>query len=728
MATIKDIARLAGVSHGTASNVLNGRGNVSSNKILAVQKAAKELGYTINLRAKGLREGRSKTLALMLPNLFDRQYADFYTSFQHYAESQGYRVSLHLANNNRDFELEQLQAIRASIPSGIATFTTYSGHENIYVKSGFSPEEVLYIGHRPNTSCNYIGFNYLECGRALGRKACKYTSVALVTENIRLSSQHDCLSGFMEETSSGGSCQVQHYEKGSSIRAGAIAMDIFSAQPPPQAIFITNYGLAQLIRDVGQNFFSDQKVDIYTISSVFTLPENDFKKYELNYRLLGKEAAHMLLHNISSKSADGRAMILTNYGFRSWDAPKVSDTKYLTIMTLDSPTAHIMENMARLYTKSTGVVVKVSIFSYDGVHEMLTNLNQYNAFDIIRLDATWLTWFAEKIYEPLDKLDPSILNQQKNFLPNIAHYYGQQASGLYALPETPSAQILFYRKDLFESSVLQRLYKETYKAQLRPPQNFDEYNQVAAFFTRSLTPSSPVAYGSTLTLGNTGVAATEFLSRYFSLTRSLFDENDRILLDSPEALHALNLLIKVRDYAPVRHSSWWRDTARFFAEGDVAMTVLFSNYASEMLHKKSRVHTNIGYAMVPGSNPLLGGGAIGVCRYSAHKKEALNFINWFCSEEVSSAMTLLGSVSPCTKTYENYQVIDTYPWLSMSQKCFSTSDVQRWPKHTMQRFDERRFLSILGVNVMQAINGTVDAQTALQNAQDACLQHLVSHA
>ena len=55
MATIKDIAQLAGVSHGTVSNVLNGRGNVSMQKILQVEKAAHQLGYSMDERARWLR-------------------------------------------------------------------------------------------------------------------------------------------------------------------------------------------------------------------------------------------------------------------------------------------------------------------------------------------------------------------------------------------------------------------------------------------------------------------------------------------------------------------------------------------------------------------------------------------------------------------------------------------------------------------------------------------------
>ena len=45
MPTIKDIAREAGVSHGTVSNVLNKTGKVSAAKIRLVEEAAKKLGY-----------------------------------------------------------------------------------------------------------------------------------------------------------------------------------------------------------------------------------------------------------------------------------------------------------------------------------------------------------------------------------------------------------------------------------------------------------------------------------------------------------------------------------------------------------------------------------------------------------------------------------------------------------------------------------------------------------
>lgn len=710
MATIKDVARLAGVSHGTVSNVLNGNGNVSSSKILAVQKAAEELGYSMNSKAKLLRERTNNRLAVILPNLQHSQYTDFYTSFLHYAEAHYYKVSLFLSDNSPQKEAELMQEIKSSQPAGIASYTMYDSKDEPILP--FSEKDpILFIGHRPAPSYHYIGFDYLKCGRDLGKIAVHYKNIALVTENLALGSQNDIMRGFTEEVSKIPECNARYYEKLGTYRTANVAMDILSSSPIPEAIFVTNYDIAESIRNIAERFYKIKTIKFYVVSPVFTFPENNYIKYEQNYRLLGKKAAETLLTIIKKPPKSPIHSVLPNYGIRRWDPPKVSDTDSITILTLDSPTAHQMRNMSHLYTASTGVKVNVNIMTYDGIHSILTNLNENCGFDVIRLDATWLSWFAEKIFEPIE--DPSISKQLSSFLPGITPLFGNLSGKLYALPESPSTQMLFYRRDLFESPILKRQYKEIFKSELHPPKTFKEYNQIARFFTREYMPSSPVSYGSTLTLGNTGVAATEFLTRFFSLTPNLFDANDQIRLDSPEAFEALRLLIELKNYAPFYHCNWWRDTARSFSKGETAMTILYSNYASAMLARDSLIHQKIGYSFIPGGNPMIGGGSLGVCKYSRHKREALNFIRWFCSEEVSTAMTLLGSVSPCKCTYENYHVIDTYPWLSISEECFKASHVHRWPSHSSKAFNERAFLNILGTNVLQAFNGTLSIADAL---------------
>ena len=57
MPTINDIAKEAGVSHGTVSNVLNKTGKVSIEKIQLVENAIKKLGYVPNVQAQRLRQG-----------------------------------------------------------------------------------------------------------------------------------------------------------------------------------------------------------------------------------------------------------------------------------------------------------------------------------------------------------------------------------------------------------------------------------------------------------------------------------------------------------------------------------------------------------------------------------------------------------------------------------------------------------------------------------------------
>ncbi len=70
--TITDVARLAGVSPGTASKALNGRRGISTSTTERVRQAADRLGYQPNALARGLLTGRSFTVGLITTDSFGR--------------------------------------------------------------------------------------------------------------------------------------------------------------------------------------------------------------------------------------------------------------------------------------------------------------------------------------------------------------------------------------------------------------------------------------------------------------------------------------------------------------------------------------------------------------------------------------------------------------------------------------------------------------------------------
>ena len=72
MATIKDVAKLAGVSLGTVSNVLNGKTN-NEELIEKVEKAVRELSYRPDAMARSLKNTNSNLIGLVLPNAVEPQ-------------------------------------------------------------------------------------------------------------------------------------------------------------------------------------------------------------------------------------------------------------------------------------------------------------------------------------------------------------------------------------------------------------------------------------------------------------------------------------------------------------------------------------------------------------------------------------------------------------------------------------------------------------------------------
>jgi LacI family transcriptional regulator len=71
-ATISEVAALAGVSTGTASKALNGRGSLRAETVARVQQAADQLGFVANAAARSLQTGRTYTVGMITTDSIGR--------------------------------------------------------------------------------------------------------------------------------------------------------------------------------------------------------------------------------------------------------------------------------------------------------------------------------------------------------------------------------------------------------------------------------------------------------------------------------------------------------------------------------------------------------------------------------------------------------------------------------------------------------------------------------
>lgn len=112
MATMSDVARRAGVSKMTVSNVLNGRARVGEATRDRVLAAVDELGYEINLTARRLRAGRIDTIALIVPRFDHMYFAELAASFATEAAAHGRHLVVAQSGASKEGELSALSQAR----------------------------------------------------------------------------------------------------------------------------------------------------------------------------------------------------------------------------------------------------------------------------------------------------------------------------------------------------------------------------------------------------------------------------------------------------------------------------------------------------------------------------------------------------------------------------------------------------------------------------------------
>lgn len=117
--TLHDVARLAGVSNKTVSNVVHDFPAVGPDTRRRVQWAIEELGYRPNLSARGLRSGRTGVIELSVPELRQNYFAELADEVIRAAEARQLGVLVEQTSGDRQREIDVVSRRRPHLTDGL---------------------------------------------------------------------------------------------------------------------------------------------------------------------------------------------------------------------------------------------------------------------------------------------------------------------------------------------------------------------------------------------------------------------------------------------------------------------------------------------------------------------------------------------------------------------------------------------------------------------------------
>ncbi|NCC06835.1 MAG: LacI family transcriptional regulator [Clostridia bacterium] len=190
MATIKTVAKLAGVSASTVSRTISGKGYVNDTTKEKIQEAIRQTGYSPNVLAKSLKMGSSNTIALLVPDIQNLIFPAITRGIEDTARKNGFAVLLCNTDEDSDVEKGYIDKLKNRWIDGfvVCSYTPGSNHIRALHSAGFPT--VLVNRYEPGSPIDTITIdNYQSAYNAVGyliRGGSKHIAIALGREELIL--------------------------------------------------------------------------------------------------------------------------------------------------------------------------------------------------------------------------------------------------------------------------------------------------------------------------------------------------------------------------------------------------------------------------------------------------------------------------------------------------------------------------------------------------------------
>lgn len=227
---------------------------------------------------------------------------------------------------------------------------------------------------------------------------------------------------------------------------------------------------------------------------------------------------------------------------------------------------------------------------YDGMFNRLSSeFSSGNvSFDVAALDSVWLPSFKDAL-QPIDEIFTD--EAKKDIFPSLVkeanvdgHFVG--------LPAWTNAEIILYRKDLFEDAKNKADFQAKYGYELAAPTTWKQYQDISEFFTKDGMYGTDVKGG----------VETEWLAHVLQAGSPMVLDGDKVVVDNAAHKEALDFYVGLAKYAPSGAAQVdWAAAQNLFNQGQTAMTRFWA-HAYRQIPKDSPVAGKVGAApMIAGS-------------------------------------------------------------------------------------------------------------------------------
>lgn len=167
--TLKDVARELGVTVGTVSHALNGRDDISEEMKKRVFETAEKMGYISNFTAVSLRSGKTKTIAIIVPDISNPHIANQIKHIEDNLRLHGYSAIIFNTDEKEAREKRAIELAYGRAADGILLCPAQKSRQNIELLSRLGTPYLLIGRYFENIDTDFVCADDLRGGYLAGR-------------------------------------------------------------------------------------------------------------------------------------------------------------------------------------------------------------------------------------------------------------------------------------------------------------------------------------------------------------------------------------------------------------------------------------------------------------------------------------------------------------------------------------------------------------------------------